>query len=113
MKRVKRPWGHYIIIHKSKNYLIKKIVILPNESISLQLHHHRSEHWIVINGIAKIQIGNKKIKLTQNQSTYVPVNKKHKVSNNSSEPLIILETQLGQKLSEKDIIRFEDQYNRS
>ena len=71
MKRVKRPWGHYIIIHKSKNYLIKKIVILPNESISLQLHHHRSEHWIVINGIAKIQIGNKKIKLTQNQSTYV------------------------------------------
>ena len=109
---VHRPWGYYTTIVNSKDYLIKKIIIFPNQSISLQLHNYRSEHWIILEGVADIQIGTKKIKLKSSESTYVPIKKKHKITNNSRKPLLILETQLGTKISEKDIVRFEDQYKR-
>ncbi len=112
MKTVHRPWGYYSTIINSKDYLIKQIIILPKQSISLQSHNHRSEHWIILDGIADIQVGRKKIKLKKYESTLVPIKKKHKITNNYTKPLIILETQLGNKLSEKDIIRYEDQYNR-
>jgi len=110
---VHKPWGYYNTLINNKNYLVKKIVIFSKQSISLQLHNHRSEHWIVLDGTATIQIGQKKIKLKKSESTFVPVKKKHKITNSSNKTLVILETQLGAKLSENDIIRFEDQYTRN
>ena len=109
---INKPWGNYIIITKSENYLIKKIIILPKQSISLQLHNHRSEHWIILSGVAHIIIGKNKLILKESQYTFVPKKTKHKITNRSTEPLIILETQLGSILSEQDITRFDDQYNR-
>ena len=109
---VHRPWGHYIVITKKENYLIKKIIILPKESISLQMHNHRSEHWIILSGVAHIIIGKNELILKESQSTFVPKRTKHKITNKNTKPLIILETQLGSILSEQDIIRFDDQYNR-
>jgi mannose-6-phosphate isomerase-like protein (cupin superfamily) len=110
---VNRPWGNYVLITKSQNYLIKKIAILPKQSISLQLHNHRSEHWIILSGVAHIMIGKNKLILKESQSTFVPKKTKHKITNRGAEPLIILETQLGSILSEQDITRFDDQYNRA
>ena len=112
-KVVNRPWGSYILITKRENYLIKKIIILPKQSISLQLHNHRSEHWIILIGVAHIIIGENELILKESQSIFVPKNTKHKITNRSAKPLIILETQLGSILSEQDIIRFDDQYNRT
>ena len=110
---VHKPWGYYNTLVNNKDYLVKKIVIFAKQSISLQLHNHRSEHWIVLDGTATIQIGQKKIKLKKSESTFVPAKKKHKITNSSNKTLIVLETQLGKKLSENDIIRFEDQYART
>ena len=111
-KKVKRPWGYYNLLVKKNEYLIKKIVILPKQSISLQKHNHRSEHWIVLSGKANIIIGTKKTILKESQSAFVPEKRKHKITNNSSEPLIILETQLGKILSEEDIIRYDTDYKK-
>lgn len=109
---VHKPWGYYNTLINHNDFLVKKIVIFSKQSISLQLHNHRSEHWIVLEGAASIQIGDDNIKLLKSESTFVPIKKKHKILNNTDEPLIILETQLGETLSENDIVRFEDQYNR-
>ena len=111
-KKVKRSWGHYNLLVKKNEYLIKKIVILPKQSISLQKHNHRSEHWIVLSGKADIIIGTKKTILKESQSAFVPAKQKHKITNNSSEPLVILETQLGKILSEEDIIRYDADYTK-
>ena len=111
-EKVIRPWGYYHLLVKTNEYLIKQIVILPKKSISLQKHKHRSEHWIVLNGEADIVIDNKIMLLKESESAFVPANKKHKITNNLSQPLIILETQLGKILSEEDIIRYDDKYNR-
>ena len=111
-KIVKRPWGYYNLLVKKNEYLIKKIVILPKQSISLQKHNHRSEHWIVLSGKADILIGTKKTILKESQSAFVPEKQKHKITNNSSEPLVILETQLGKILSEEDIIRYDADYTK-
>jgi mannose-6-phosphate isomerase-like protein (cupin superfamily) len=109
---VHKPWGYYNTLINHNDFLVKKIVIFSKQSISLQLHNHRSEHWIVLEGAASIQIGDDSIKLLKSESTFVPIKKKHKILNDTDEPLIILETQLGETLSENDIVRFEDQYNR-
>ena len=109
---VHKPWGYFNLLIKTDDYLVKEIVIFPKQSISLQMHNHRSEHWIVLSGKAEITIGSKKQILKDSESTFVPVKKKHKITNNSTRPLIILETQLGNLLSEDDITRFEDQYGR-
>ena len=111
-KKVQRPWGYYNLLVKKNEYLIKKIVILPKQSISLQKHNHRSEHWIVLSGKANIVIGTKKTILKESQSAFVPEKQKHKITNNSSEPLVILETQLGKILSEEDIIRYDADYTK-
>ena len=109
---VHKPWGYYNTLINNKEFLVKKIVIFPKQSISLQIHNFRSEHWIVLEGTATILINKNEITLKKSESTYVPQKTEHKVTNNTDEPLIILETQLGTKLSENDIIRIEDQYNR-
>lgn len=109
---VHKPWGYYNTLINNKEFLVKKIVIFPKQSISLQIHNFRSEHWIVLEGTATILINQNEITLKKSESTYVHQKTEHKVTNNDDEPLIILETQLGTKLSENDIIRIEDQYNR-
>ena len=110
---VHKPWGYYNTLINNKDFLVKKIVIFPKQSISLQIHNFRSEHWIVLEGTATILINKNEFTLKKSESTYVPQKTEHKVTNNTDEPLIILETQLGTKLSENDIIRIEDQYNRN
>ena len=109
-EKVIRPWGYYHLLVKTNEYLIKQIVILPKKSISLQKHNHRSEHWIVLKGEADIVIDNKIMLLKESESAFVPATKKHKITNNLSQPLIILETQLGKILSEEDIIRYDVDY---
>ena len=111
-KKVKRPWGYYNLLVKKNEYLIKRIVIAPKQSISLQKHNHRSEHWIVLSGKADIRIGTKKTILKASQSVFVPEKRKHKITNRLSVPLVILETQLGKILSEKDIIRYDADYKK-
>tara|TARA_B100001769_G_scaffold168730_1_gene132887 strand:- start:737 stop:1108 length:372 start_codon:yes stop_codon:yes gene_type:complete len=111
-EKVVRPWGYYHLLVKTNEYLIKQIVILPKKSISLQKHNHRSEHWIVLKGEADIVIDTKIMLLKESESAFVPANMKHKITNNLSQPLIILETQLGKILSEEDIIRYDVDYTK-
>ena len=111
-EKVVRPWGYYHLLVKTNEYLIKQIVILPKKSISLQKHNHRSELWIVLKGEADIVIDTKIMLLKESESAFVPANMKHKITNNLSQPLIILETQLGKILSEEDIIRYDVNYTK-
>ena len=111
-EKIDRPWGHYLLLVKTDDYLIKQIVIMPKKSISLQKHYHRSEHWIVLSGQASIIINDKKMLLNESQSAFVAAKDKHKISNNMKKPLIILETQLGKILSEEDIVRYDVDYTK-
>jgi cytidyltransferase-like protein len=106
-KRTNRCWGYYSILMKNKGYKIKLLEILPGKGISSQLHIHRSEHWVVIGGVAKIVNGNDHILLYSNQSTYIPKNTIHKLSNPGKIPLRVIEVQCGKYLEEDDIERFE------
>ena len=111
--KVFRPWGNYLSIEQDANWKVKKISINPGASLSLQLHRHRSEHWIVVNGTAEVQIGNKKELLSANESTYIPIGFKHRLSNPGNLPLTLIEIQIGDYLGEDDIQRFEDNYGRT
>jgi mannose-1-phosphate guanylyltransferase len=111
-KKVYRPWGFFLSIEEGNSWQIKKIVVNPGSSLSLQKHHHRSEHWIVLKGKAKVQINEKVKILLKNESTYIPLGSKHRLSNPGEEPLILIEVQSGDYLGEDDIIRFEDDYGR-
>ena len=111
-KKVYRPWGHFISIEEGPNWKVKRIEVNPHEKLSLQLHKFRAEHWIIVEGTAEIQIEESFITLNKNQSTFIPVGSKHRLSNPSSESLILIEVQSGTYLGEDDIIRFQDEYNR-
>lgn len=111
-KKVHRPWGNFISIENGKTWQVKRLEIKPGQSLSLQLHKHRAEHWVVVNGIAKVEINGKESFLEKNESIFVGVGKKHRLSNPSSKPLIIIEVQSGNYLGEDDILRFEDVYGR-
>jgi len=111
-KKVHRPWGNFISIENGKSWQVKRLEIRPGQSLSLQLHKHRAEHWVVVNGIAKVEINGKESFLKKNESIFVGVGKKHRLSNPSSNPLIIIEVQSGSYLGEDDILRFEDIYGR-
>jgi len=111
-RKVHRPWGYYKSISKSKNWQVKKIEINPNASLSLQLHKQRAEHWIVVNGIAKVEIDGVVTYLKNNESIYVPLGSKHRLSNPGDSALIIIEVQSGKYLGEDDIVRFDDIYGR-
>lgn len=110
--KIFRPWGHYISIVEEQKWQLKLIHVKPGEKLSLQMHNHRSEHWIVVNGTAKVELDNEISILKENQSTYIPVESKHRLSNPTLEPLILIEVQSGTYLGEDDIVRFEDKYNR-
>ena len=107
-----RPWGSYLSIASDEIWQVKLIEVRPGQSLSLQKHKYRSEHWIVVKGIAQVRIENKKIILKENQSTFIPLGLKHQLSNPGEESLSIIEVQCGTYLGEDDIIRYEDKYGR-
>jgi mannose-1-phosphate guanylyltransferase/mannose-6-phosphate isomerase len=112
-RKVHRPWGWYDSIDEGGRFKVKRIQVKPGASLSLQKHHHRAEHWIVVNGTAEITNGSKVLLLTENQSTYIPFGEVHRLANPGSIPLEIIEVQSGSYLGEDDIVRFEDTYRRS
>jgi mannose-1-phosphate guanylyltransferase/mannose-6-phosphate isomerase len=111
-RKVHRPWGWYDSIDEGRRFKVKRIQVKPGASLSLQKHHHRAEHWIVVKGTAEITIGNRVLMLTENQSTYIPLGEIHRLANPGSIPLEIIEVQSGTYLGEDDIIRFDDSYGR-
>ena len=111
-KRVHRPWGDYEGIDLGERYQVKRITVTPGASLSLQMHHHRAEHWIVVSGTAKITRGEDEFLLSENESTYIPVGVKHRLMNPGQVPLEIIEVQSGSYLGEDDIVRFDDEYGR-
>ena len=112
-RKVHRPWGWYDSIDEGGRFKVKRIQVNPKASLSLQKHHHRAEHWIVVTGTAEITNGDKTILLTENQSTYIPLGETHRLANPGTIPLEIIEVQSGSYLGEDDIVRFEDNYGRS
>jgi mannose-1-phosphate guanylyltransferase/mannose-6-phosphate isomerase len=112
-RKVHRPWGWYDSIDEGERFKVKRIQVKPGASLSLQKHHHRAEHWIVVKGTAEITNGDKVFMLTENQSTYIPLGEVHRLANPGSIPLEIIEVQSGGYLGEDDIVRFEDTYGRS
>ncbi|WP_444924290.1 mannose-1-phosphate guanylyltransferase/mannose-6-phosphate isomerase [Microbulbifer sp. DLAB2-AF] len=107
-----RPWGTYTVLEEGEGFKMKRIEVKPGASLSLQMHHHRSEHWIVVKGTAKVINGDKDILLRTNESTYIPAGHRHRLENPGIIPLIMIEVQSGEYLGEDDIVRFEDSYGR-
>ena len=112
-RKVYRPWGAYDSIDNGPRYQVKRITVAPGQKLSVQMHHHRAEHWIVVTGTAKVTIGEKEILLTENQSTYIPIGVVHALENPGKIPLEMIEVQSGTYLGEDDIVRFEDRYGRA
>ncbi|MCC2625224.1 MAG: mannose-phosphate guanylyltransferase/mannose-6-phosphate isomerase [Burkholderiales bacterium] len=108
-----RPWGTYTVLEEGPLYKIKRIEVKPGASLSLQMHHHRSEHWVVVDGIATVTNGDKILELKANESTYIPVESKHRLENKTDKNLVLIEVQCGQYLGEDDIVRFDDKYGRA
>jgi mannose-1-phosphate guanylyltransferase/mannose-6-phosphate isomerase len=111
-RKVHRPWGTYDSIEKGERFQVKRIVVKPGATLSLQMHHHRAEHWIVVRGTARVTRGEETFLLTENESTYIPTGTKHRLENPGKMPLEIIEVQSGAYLGEDDIVRFEDAYGR-
>ena len=111
-RHVARPWGMYDSVDSGERFQVKRIVVKPGCSLSLQMHHHRAEHWIVVSGTAEVTNGDKVMLLTENQSTYIPLGQIHRLSNPGKVPLEIIEVQSGSYLGEDDIVRLEDTYGR-
>jgi mannose-1-phosphate guanylyltransferase/mannose-6-phosphate isomerase len=112
-RKVHRPWGWYDSVDSGARFQVKRILVKPGASLSLQMHHHRAEHWIVVSGTAEVTCGERKIMLTENQSTYIPLGEVHRLANPGRVPLEIIEVQSGSYLGEDDIVRFEDTYGRT
>ena len=108
-----RPWGHYTSVVQGLTWQVKRIVVKPEARLSLQMHHHRSEHWVVVSGTAKVEIDKTITLLSENESIYVPLGSKHRLSNPGKIPLILIEVQSGSYLGEDDIMRFDDIYGRN
>lgn len=111
-RKVFRPWGWYDSIDAGERFQVKRIVVNPGASLSLQLHHHRAEHWVVVRGTAQVTCGERVFHLTEDQSTYIPLGTRHRLENPGRVPLEIIEVQSGSYLGEDDIVRFEDRYGR-
>ena len=112
-RKVACPWGWYDSVDEGEQFKVKRIHVKPGASLSLQMHHHRAEHWIVVKGTAEIINGEKVLLLGENQSTYIPQGQTHRLANPGKIPLEIIEVQSGSYLGEDDIVRFEDTYGRS
>jgi len=112
-RRVYRPWGTYEGVDTGERFQVKRIMVKPGASLSLQMHHHRAEHWIVVKGTARVTRGSEVFLLSENQSTYIPLGETHRLENPGTIPLEIIEVQSGAYLGEDDIVRFEDKYKRA
>lgn len=110
--RVHRPWGYYESIEAGDRYQVKHLMVKPGASLSLQMHHHRAEHWVVVKGTARVVLGNKEMLLSENESTYIPIGTPHRLENPGKVPLSIIEVQSGCYLGEDDIVRMDDVYGR-
>ncbi|AEH24385.1 mannose-1-phosphate guanylyltransferase/mannose-6-phosphate isomerase [Pyrococcus yayanosii] len=107
-----RPWGSYTVLEEGDRYKIKRITVLPGKKLSLQMHYHRSEHWVVVRGTAKVIVGEKELILRPGESTFIPAGVKHRLENPGKVVLEVIETQIGEYLGEDDIVRFQDDYGR-
>tara|TARA_B100000927_G_scaffold83839_1_gene67293 strand:+ start:149 stop:505 length:357 start_codon:yes stop_codon:yes gene_type:complete len=112
MEREERPWGHYVVTDQGNRYKVKSIHVDAGASLSLQKHYHRAEHWVVVEGTAKVEVDGKETLIYENQSTYIPLGAVHRLSNPGKVPLRIVEVSSGSYLGEDDIERYEDNYGR-
>lgn len=112
-RTVLRPWGTYTLLAEGPTHKIKRITVKPQAALSLQMHQHRSEHWVVLSGVAEVVNGSKEYKVYPNESTFIPARRKHRVANSGKEELVIVEVQTGSYVGEDDIIRFDDIYGRA
>lgn len=112
MESEERPWGAYKVLDENISYKIKRIEVNPGQRLSLQMHHHRSEHWIVVSGSALVTCGHQQQILNVNESTFIPIGQNHRLENPGKIPLVIIEVQNGEYLDEDDIVRFDDDYDR-
>jgi mannose-1-phosphate guanylyltransferase/mannose-6-phosphate isomerase len=111
-RKVRRPWGYYDSIDRGERFQVKRIVVAPGGRLSLQLHHHRAEHWVVVRGTALVTRGDESFLLSENESAYIPLGTRHRLENPGKVPLEIIEVQSGSYLGEDDIVRFDDTYGR-
>ena len=107
-----RPWGRWEVIDAGESFVVKRITVNSGQKLSLQLHHHRSEHWIVVNGVARVTNGEIVSDIKAGNNVFIPVETKHRVENTHQETLVFIEIQTGEILDENDIVRFEDNYGR-
>ena len=112
-RKIYRPWGHYTGVTEGNRWQVKRISVKPGASLSLQMHHHRAEHWVVVKGTALVERDGQEHLVGENQSTYIPMGCKHRLSNPGRIPVEMIEVQSGEYLGEDDIVRFEDRYGRS
>jgi mannose-1-phosphate guanylyltransferase/mannose-6-phosphate isomerase len=111
-RKIYRPWGYYDSVDAGARFQVKRLVVNPGATLSLQMHHHRAEHWVVVHGTARVTCGEKICLLGENESTYIPLGQTHRLENPGRIPLEIIEVQSGAYLGEDDIVRFEDKYGR-
>jgi len=111
-RKVYRPWGAYEGVDSAARFQVKRITVKPGACLSLQMHHHRAEHWVVVSGTARVTVGDKILTVSENQSTYIPVGEKHRLENPGIIDLELIEIQTGPYLGEDDIVRFDDVYGR-
>ena len=111
-RKIYRPWGNYDSVVEGERWQVKRIEVKPAVSLSLQMHHHRTEHWIVVTGTAEVEIDSEKFIIGENKSIYIPLGSTHRLSNPGKIPLILIEVQSGSYLQEDDIVRIDDMYGR-
>jgi mannose-1-phosphate guanylyltransferase/mannose-6-phosphate isomerase len=111
-QKVDKPWGSYEVVDAGERFQVKRIMVNPGEALSLQLHHHRAEHWVVVEGMAKVTRGDEVFNLSEGQSICIPLGVRHRLENPGTVRLGIIEVQSGSYLGEDDIVRFEDRYGR-
>ena len=107
-----RPWGTWEVLESADNYCVKKIRVTPGSMLSLQLHHHRAEHWIIVEGEAVVTLGEDRLVKKADEAVYIPMETKHRIQNNTSSDVVFIEVQTGENLDENDIVRFDDKYGR-
>lgn len=111
-RTVARPWGTYTVLQEGPRFKIKRIEVRPKQTLSLQMHHHRSEHWVVVSGTARVSCDDRSFLVAANESTYIPIGSRHRLENPGVVDLVMIEVQCGDYLGEDDIVRFEDTYGR-
>jgi mannose-1-phosphate guanylyltransferase/mannose-6-phosphate isomerase len=111
--RVYRPWGYYETVDGGERFQVKRLMVKPGQALSLQMHHHRAEHWVVVSGTAKVTRGDEVFVISENESTFIPLGVKHRLENPGKVPLYLIEVQSGGYLGEDDIVRYDDRYRRS